>query len=69
MAMRCPICDFDLLPSEREGIDIDCCPQCKGVWLDQGKLERIIERSNPVDWDWQRNDDADDLRSPTDIYW
>ena len=44
--MKCPIClDPDLAMSTREGIEIDYCPQCRGVWLDRGELDKIIERS------------------------
>lgn len=44
--MKCPVCnDTNLLMSERQGIEIDYCPQCRGVWLDRGELDRLIERS------------------------
>ncbi len=44
--MKCPICTTpDLLMTERQGIEIDYCPQCRGVWLDRGELDKIIERS------------------------
>lgn len=44
--MKCPICpSSDLLMTERSGIEIDYCPQCRGVWLDRGELGKIIERS------------------------
>ncbi|HEX2092347.1 MAG TPA: zf-TFIIB domain-containing protein [Longimicrobiaceae bacterium] len=44
--MKCPICrDPDLVMTNREGIEIDYCPQCRGVWLDRGELDKIIERS------------------------
>ena len=43
--MKCPVCDETLLISSREGIEIDHCPQCRGVWLDRGELDKIIERS------------------------
>ncbi|MFZ4478575.1 MAG: zf-TFIIB domain-containing protein [Rhodoferax sp.] len=44
--MKCPICTTpDLLMSERLGIEVDYCPQCRGVWLDRGELDKIIERS------------------------
>ncbi len=43
--MKCPICNVDLVMSERQGIEIDYCPQCRGVWLDRGELDKIIERS------------------------
>lgn len=44
--MKCPVCTtVDLLMSDRNGIEIDYCPQCRGVWLDRGELDKIIERS------------------------
>ncbi|MDA5193251.1 TFIIB-type zinc ribbon-containing protein [Govanella unica] len=43
--MKCPIDDSDLVMSERQGIEIDYCPTCRGVWLDRGELDKIIERS------------------------
>lgn len=44
--MKCPACPgVELLMSERSGIEIDYCPQCRGVWLDRGELDKIIERS------------------------
>jgi Zn-finger nucleic acid-binding protein len=44
--MLCPICNVELLMAEKQGIEIDYCPKCRGVWLDRGELEKIIERSN-----------------------
>ncbi|MFH1147656.1 MAG: zf-TFIIB domain-containing protein [Pseudomonadota bacterium] len=45
--MKCPVCsDVDLAMSDRQGIEIDYCPKCRGVWLDRGELDKIIERSN-----------------------
>ena len=49
--MQCPVCDVTLLISSREGIEIDYCPQCRGVWLDRGELDKIIERSAPASQD------------------
>jgi Zn-finger nucleic acid-binding protein len=43
-AMACPHCRVPLVMSERQGIEIDYCPQCRGVWLDRGELDKIIER-------------------------
>lgn len=44
--MKCPICtDENLALSDRQGIEIDYCPQCRGVWLDRGELDKLIERS------------------------
>ena len=52
--MDCPNDGTQLLMSERQGIEIDYCPKCRGVWLDRGELDKIIERSD--------DDDADDYR-------
>ncbi|OWY27755.1 zf-TFIIB domain-containing protein [Herbaspirillum robiniae] len=44
--MKCPVCtSTNLLISERQGIEIDYCPQCRGVWLDRGELDKLIERA------------------------
>ena len=43
--MACPVDGTTLVMSERSGIEIDYCPQCRGVWLDRGELDKIIERS------------------------
>jgi uncharacterized protein len=45
MFMNCPIDGTRLEMSERNGIEIDYCPQCRGVWLDRGELDKIIERN------------------------
>ena len=42
--MVCPHCNVTLAVSERQGVEIDHCPRCRGVWLDRGELDRIIER-------------------------
>ena len=45
--MECPVCDdVNLAISSREGVEIDYCPQCRGVWLDRGELDKIIDRVN-----------------------
>jgi len=43
--MPCPVCAVPLVMSDRQGVEIDYCPQCRGVWLDRGELDKIIERS------------------------
>ena len=43
--MKCPNCNVDLVMADRSGIEIDYCPQCRGIWLDRGELDKIIERS------------------------
>jgi Zn-finger nucleic acid-binding protein len=43
--MSCPVDGTTLVMSERSGIEIDYCPSCRGVWLDRGELDKIIERN------------------------
>lgn len=43
--MQCPIDGTQLVMTDRSGVEIDYCPQCRGVWLDRGELDKIIERS------------------------
>lgn len=44
--MKCPICkEINLVISTRDGIEIDYCPECRGIWLDRGELDKIIESS------------------------
>lgn len=44
--MKCPVCkDIDLAMTDRQGIEIDYCPRCRGIWLDRGELDRLIERA------------------------
>ena len=80
--MQCPVCDVTLVISSREGIEIDHCPQCRGVWLDRGELDKIIERAAPSvagvagggrgrpepDWDRDRDRDRDRYRDDDDRY-
>jgi uncharacterized protein len=42
--MRCPVCVMDLVLTERQGIEVDYCPKCRGIWLDRGELDKLIER-------------------------
>lgn len=47
--MKCPLCTTtELLMSERQGVEIDYCPQCRGIWLDRGEIDKIIERSTAL---------------------
>ena len=53
--MKCPVCkETDLVMSDRQGVEIDYCPRCRGVWLDRGELDKIIERSDRDDDDRYR---------------
>jgi Zn-finger nucleic acid-binding protein len=67
--MTCPHCNVPLQMSERQGVEIDYCPQCRGVWLDRGELDKLVERSadwevrpssQPVSAPYRRDDDDDD---------
>jgi len=64
--MKCPVDSAELSISDRQGVEIDFCPQCRGVWLDRGELDKIIERSSNLDErrgggrDRRRDDDDDD---------
>jgi Zn-finger nucleic acid-binding protein len=42
--MKCPIDNTELVMSERQSVEIDYCPKCRGVWLDRGELDKIIEK-------------------------
>lgn len=43
--MKCPNCNTTLMISDKQGVEIDYCPNCRGIWLDRGELEKIMERS------------------------
>ena len=72
--MKCPNCESLLVMSERQGIEIDYCPNCRGVWLDRGELDKIIEKAmaaektqqtKPYDnkrYKKEYNDDDDDQK-------
>jgi Zn-finger nucleic acid-binding protein len=54
--MKCPICNnINLLMTERCGVEIDYCPECRGVWLDRGELEKIVEGSQKSEMNNQQN--------------
>jgi Zn-finger nucleic acid-binding protein len=45
--MKCPVCDnVNLMMSERQGVEIDYCPACRGIWLDRGELDKIIDKNS-----------------------
>lgn len=46
--MKCPVCkDATLVMTDRQGIEIDYCPECRGVWLDRGELDKLVARAEP----------------------
>lgn len=60
--MNCPVDKTPLAMSERQGVEIDYCPSCRGVWLDRGELDKIIERAN------QEAETVDSRDRPDDEY-
>ncbi|GIV46275.1 MAG: hypothetical protein KatS3mg036_1093 [Ignavibacterium sp.] len=65
--MTCPICKVDLLISDKHGIEVDYCPKCRGIWLDRGELDKIIERVNEYESSIRTKRTDDDFR--TDDYY
>ncbi|MCA8316251.1 zf-TFIIB domain-containing protein [Burkholderia multivorans] len=68
--MKCPVCKTpDLLMAERQSIEIDYCPDCRGVWLDRGELDKLIARDSgdaPPPRQEARDDRRDDGRAYDD---
>lgn len=60
--MLCPIDQTELVMTDRQGVEIDYCPKCRGVWLDRGELDKIIDRTAPSSAEPVRGrpDDDDD---------
>jgi Zn-finger nucleic acid-binding protein len=58
--MKCPSCTTTLQITSRQGIEIDYCPQCRGVWLDRGELDKLIDREYQFTALRRRDDDDDD---------
>ena len=56
--MRCPIDDTELRITDRQGVEVDYCPTCRGIWLDRGELDKILERSASMPY----TEDVDDER-------
>ena len=64
--MRCPIDQSELVMSERQGIEIDYCPTCRGVWLDRGELDKLVERAAAYEAGARGRDDDGRSRAPYD---
>lgn len=62
--MNCPVCHVELRMADRQGVEIDYCPTCRGVWLDRGELDKIIERSISRDGDWDDRYEDTAYRTP-----
>ncbi len=51
--MQCPVCpEVTLVMADRQGIEVDYCPRCRGVWLDRGELDKLIERAAAQSGQW-----------------
>lgn len=62
-SMKCPTCATpDLVMADKNGVEIDYCPQCRGVWLDRGELDKIVARSQSLQSQGHDRDDDDDYR-------
>jgi uncharacterized protein len=66
--MKCPNCEQILQISERQNIEIDYCPNCRGVWLDKGELDKIIEYSNQQLSRGSRKEEDDNQDNKQDKY-
>jgi Zn-finger nucleic acid-binding protein len=64
--MKCPNCNVSLVMTDRSGIEIDYCPDCRGVWLDRGELDKIIERSTPSTKSFEQDNHFNKQRYSTD---
>lgn len=62
--MKCPVDGVDLQMTERQGVEIDYCPQCRGVWLDRGELDKILERSEAPTSENQRSHQSQPAYDP-----
>lgn len=61
--MKCPVCkETNLVMTERQGIEIDYCPECRGVWLDRGELDKFIEHAERQAGDRPHGDSPDRAR-------
>ncbi len=67
--LKCPVCkDVTLLMSEKNGVEIDYCPECRGIWLDRGELDKIMDRARGVrdsydeEFHTHRSDDRHDQK-------
>ncbi|KHD87211.1 MAG: hypothetical protein OM95_15630 [Bdellovibrio sp. ArHS] len=64
--MKCPHCkDKDLVMSERKGVEIDYCPECRGIWLDKGELDKILDRSQEEE---KRSQASQEVYVPSNPY-
>lgn len=58
--MNCPVCNVVLAAHERQGVEIDMCPKCRGLWLGRGELDKLVERAESRPLPPRYDDDDDD---------
>ena len=69
MSLRCPNCSTEMMLSNKNGVEIDHCPRCRGVWLDRGELEKITSMQNRYDDDhYQKYHYGKDYDDDDDYY-
>jgi Zn-finger nucleic acid-binding protein len=56
--MYCPLCNVELRAAGRQGVEVNCCPECRGVWIDRGGLDKIIDRFGACISDSRPNEGA-----------
>ncbi len=67
--MKCPVCkDATLVMTDKQGIEIDYCPECRGVWLDRGELDKLVARAEPPADARARSDAPERTREPERHY-
>lgn len=66
--MKCPNCEETLVMTERQGVEIDYCPKCRGVWLDKGELDKIIEKAASMQSSQDLKSNEDKKRRDDDDY-
>ncbi|HEY8489578.1 MAG TPA: zf-TFIIB domain-containing protein [Dehalococcoidia bacterium] len=75
MSVRCPLCDVTMREVDRRGVHIDVCPECRGVWLDRGELDKLLAGApaeEPAEYGLRRRpgyDRDDDFDDDDDDFW
>ena len=65
--MHCPKCHYELQMLVRQGVELDHCPECRGIWLDRGELDKLLDRSSSQE-DWGDSRRYDRRPRPEDHY-
>ncbi|MEX1254946.1 MAG: zf-TFIIB domain-containing protein [Dehalococcoidia bacterium] len=64
--MRCPLCDVSMKEIDRRGVEVDICPECKGVWLDRGELDKLLAAAPQYEREYAGRRDRDRRRDDDD---